>query len=192
MKEGESERFAGLAGALWLVASGVSGCASPVIFHACDMSAAGSTAPSGSTSQSKPVPIPTAARIPTAAAQTRTGLLVVYSATYVPTSEQSEYPVYSDYTITTMHGEVIERVANGTGPFKGYPAKVTLASGEYHIRAQYDRGGLIDFPVVIEPGKITTVNLDNEPLRTAGAFVCEPIRLPGGRAVGWRAISGAE
>lgn len=181
MRRGIANRRARLASLLPLVVSGVlAGCATPAPFRACDMPAAKPTSRPESTLPSGPI---------SPSATPQTGHLLVYSATYVPTFEQSEYPVHTDYTIATAQGEVIEHVANSAGPFKEYPANVTLPSGEYHIHAQYDRGGFVDFSVVIEPGKITTVDLDNEPLRPVGHFVCEPIRLPGGRAVGWSAIT---
>jgi len=120
----------------------------------------------------------------------RTGKLLVYSATYAPTGEQSEYPVHTDYTIATTQDQVIEHVANASGPFNAYPATVTLPSGEYHVRAQYDRGGFIVFTVEVKPGKTTMVNLNNEPLSSAADPTRQPIRLPDGRTVGWRATGG--
>jgi hypothetical protein len=120
----------------------------------------------------------------------RTGELVVYSATYTPTVEQSEYPMHTDYTIATKDGKVIERVVNGIGPFRAYPAKVTLSSGEYHVRAQYDRGGFVIVPVVIEAGKTTIVDLNGEAPPQGTDAPKDMVRLPNGHVVGWRATSG--
>lgn len=92
------------------------------------------------------------------------GNLVVYSATYASVVEQSEYPVHTNYTITTPDDHLIERVSNATGPFFSYPAKVSLPAGEYHVRAQYDRGGFVVVPVVITANQTTVVDLDGESL----------------------------
>jgi hypothetical protein len=130
---------------------------------------------------------------PTAASGTSvaSGNLLVYSATYVSTLEQSEYPVHTNYTVATIGGNVIEHVTNLSGPFYAYPAKVTLPAGEYHVRAQYDRGGFVVVPVNIMSGKTTILDLSHEPLPPQAYSTREPIRLPDGRVVGWRAISNA-
>jgi len=117
-----------------------------------------------------------------------TGTLIVYSATYAPVVEQSEYPIHTDYTVATLGDHVIERVSNGTGSFFSDPAKVSLPAGEYHVRAQYDRGGFVTIPVVIEAGKITTLDLDSAAMPRGTSPQPEPIRLPDGRVVGWRSV----
>ena len=119
----------------------------------------------------------------------REGRLLVYSATYAPTLEQSEYPRHTNYTIATANDKVIERVTNATGSFFSQPASVALPSGEYHVRAQYDRGGFVVVPVVIEPGKTTVVDLDGEALSQHLDTHSDKVRLPDGHVVGWRATS---
>jgi hypothetical protein len=89
------------------------------------------------------------------------GKLIVYSVTYAGTVEQSEYPVHTNYTIDTTDDKVIEHVDNRAGSFYSKPATVALSSGKYHIRAQYDRGGFVVVPVVIEAGKTTVVDLES-------------------------------
>lgn len=118
----------------------------------------------------------------------RAGDLLVYSATYVQTLEQGEYPAHTNYTIATPDDKVIEHVSNATGSFSSNPARVSLPSGEYHVRAQYDRGGFIVVPVVIEAGKTTFVDLDGEALPQGQGAAKEMIRLPDGHVIGWRAI----
>ena len=120
-----------------------------------------------------------------------TGDLVVYTATFVPTLEEGEYPAHTDYTIATTGDRVIEHVTNRTGSFDERPAKVSLASGEYHIRAQYSGGGFVIVPVLIAVGKTTTIDLDGRPMpvgQSSADGSADPVRLPGGRAVGWRTI----
>lgn len=113
------------------------------------------------------------------------GDLLVYSATYAPTMEQSEYPVHSNYTIATADDKVIRHVANLSGAFVASPAKITLPAGEYHVRAQYDRGGFVVVPVRIESDVTAIVDLNHEFVPSDSVLTREPIRLPGGRVVGW-------
>jgi hypothetical protein len=137
-------------------------------------------------------PAPDVAGEPKAAApassSSRNGDLVVYSATYSPTLEQSEYPAHTNYTIATVHDQVIEHVTNATGSFNSRPARVSLPAGEYHVRAQYNGGRFVSFPVVIEPDKTTVVDLDGEAI-SQGRAAREMVRLPDGRVVGWSAKS---
>ncbi|HVW67911.1 MAG TPA: hypothetical protein VHB68_03005 [Steroidobacteraceae bacterium] len=115
-------------------------------------------------------------------AQAPEGSLVVYSATYAATIEQSEYPVHTRYTITTKDDRLVERVANATGSFNSFPAKVVLPAGEYRVRAQYGSGRFVIVPVVIRDGQTTELHLDEEQLPESADL----IRLPDGKAVGWR------
>jgi hypothetical protein len=103
--------------------------------------------------------------------------------------EQDEYPAHTNYTIATPDDKVIEHVANATGSFASEPARVSLSSGEYHVRAQYDRGGFVIVPVVIEPGKTTVVDLDGEALPQGHRAPKDMVCLPDGHVVGWRATT---
>ena len=113
------------------------------------------------------------------------GALVVYSATFAATAEQSEYPVHTDYTIAATNDTVIERVTNRTGPFGAYPVKVTLPVGHYHVRAQYLGGRFVVVPVNIQPGKTTVIDLNDRPLPQGNDSTRQPIHLPEGTVVGW-------
>ena len=114
------------------------------------------------------------------------GTLVVYSATYAATLEESEYPAHTDYTVATPNDTVIERVSNRTGSFDKRPASVNLLPGEYHVRAQYNHGGFITVPVVIETGKITTLTLDGSPIPTNETPGPVLIHGTGGAVIGWQ------
>jgi len=124
-----------------------------------------------------------AASVPASAAS---GILVVYTATYPATLEESEYPAHTDYTVATPNDTVIERVSNRTGSFDKRPASVNLPPGEYHVRAQYSRGGFVTVPVVIETGKITTLTLDGSPVPLDETPAPVPIHSPNGSVIGWR------
>ena len=123
------------------------------------------------------------------AANNQTGDLLVYSATYAQTLEQSEYPAHTNYTIGTPDDKVIERVTNATGTFNSRPARVSLPAGQYHVRAQYNGGRFVTIPVTIEPGKTTVIDLDGEPISQGRAAAREMVRLPDGQVVGWSATS---
>jgi len=127
---------------------------------------------------------------PTAQSGSGQGDLVVYSATFAPTLEEGEYPAHTDYTITTVGDRLLEHVTNRTGSFDKHPATISLESGEYRVRAQYARGGFAVIPVMIEPGKTTTVDLDGaaQP-QGISADPAAPIRLPNGDVIGWQIIS---
>jgi hypothetical protein len=121
---------------------------------------------------------------------TQTGDLVVYSATFPQTLEQSEYPAHTDYTIATPDDKVIEHVTNATGTFNSRPARVSLPPGQYHVRAQYNGGRFITVPVSIEPNETTVIDLDGETIKQGSrATAKEVVRLPNGRVVGWSATS---
>ena len=126
---------------------------------------------------------------------TGTGDLIVYSATYAPTLEQSEYTAHTNYTIATLDDKVVRHVANATGSFASRPARVSLAPGEYHVRAQYEGGRFVTVRIVIEPGKTTVLDLEGEASKQTSATEAAPatetakeiIRLPTGKAIGWLA-----
>ena len=117
-----------------------------------------------------------------------TGHLIVYSATYAAVVEQSEYPVHTDYTVATLDDRRIQHVANATGPFEANPAKLALPAGQYRVRAQYEGGGFVVVPVVIEPEKTTVVDLDSEAV-PQHLSAPDMVRLPDGHVIGWRATS---
>jgi hypothetical protein len=127
-----------------------------------------------------------------ASLQPVSGALVVYSATFPPTSEQSEYPVHTDYTIAETNGPAVERVRNRTGAFGADPQKVTLAVGRYQVRAQYLGGQFVVVPVLIEAGKTTVIGLDGRPPPRGSNAGQQPIGLPNGSVVGWTATGDRE
>jgi hypothetical protein len=137
-------------------------------------------------------PGPSAAKNPHAAASWpfsgRNGELTVYSSTYSQTLEQSEYPAHTNYTIATVHDHVIEHVTNATGTFNSRPARVSLPAGEYHVRAQYNGGRFVTFPVIIEPDKTTVVDLDGAAIPRHLSADSEVVRLPDGHVIGWQAL----
>lgn len=96
---------------------------------------------------------------------------------------------HTDYTIYSADGRVYRHVRNADGVNDPTPALVDLPPGTYTIRAQAMDGGLVRVPVVIEPGQVTTVQLQgtwNPPdaIRHKDQYVWLD-----GTVVGWRAPS---
>ncbi len=91
------------------------------------------------------------------------GNLIVYSATYAQTLEQSEYPAHTDYSVATEDDKIIRRVANNTGSFGASPALVELPCGNYRVRAQYEAGRFVVVALTVQSGKTTILDLAGEP-----------------------------
>jgi len=113
------------------------------------------------------------------------GDLVVYSATRTSMSEQSEYPVHTDYVLYDAHGTRLRSIANSAGAFGADPVRLALPAGAYEVRALEQNAGYVIVPVQIERGAMTVVDLDGSALPQD---VADPdlLRLPDGHIVGWR------
>jgi hypothetical protein len=101
------------------------------------------------------------------------GELVVYSATRLSVVEQSEYPVHTDYTITSLDHKLVRQVRNLHGLFASDPQPVALPPGTYRVQAlssapaylgsRYASARYVDLPVIIRSGMTTIVHLDDTP-----------------------------
>jgi hypothetical protein len=166
-----------LTGALGLVAALIAGCASMQT----------------STMTLDPVgPPPT--RTPMSGGQ---GALVVYSAFETHANFYSTSPyrrIYTDYKVLYPNGELVQIVHNDPGGIADAPVAVTLPSGNYRVMAQANKYGMVTVPIVIAAGEITAVHLEGGanswPDRPA-LEASNPVRLPDGRIVGWRAPAAA-
>jgi len=126
-----------------------------------------------------------------AAINSNTGALNVYSAFEVTADFNSRDPYrqeYSNYRIYSDDGKLLQFVQNDTGNVFGSPAKVSLAPGEYRIMAHANGYGTVTVPVVVTANRVTTVHLEggyawpNEPAFNRH----NAVRLPDGNIVGWR------
>ena len=63
------------------------------------------------------------------------GQRMVYSATRVTTSDDSEYPVHTPYTIYGPNNKVLQDVNNTAGLFSQAPSTVSLPPGRYQVKA---------------------------------------------------------
>ncbi|HEX3839006.1 MAG TPA: hypothetical protein VHW25_18770 [Steroidobacteraceae bacterium] len=115
------------------------------------------------------------------------GKLVVYSATTVYTTEQSRYALHTSYTLYDDKGVQLQTVKNRAGLFAAQPVTLTLAAGHYRVRALTSTSGPVVVPVVVAPGRTTTVYLDDTRIPTDLQASTDEVKLPDGRVVGWRA-----
>lgn len=116
-----------------------------------------------------------------------TGKLVVYSATTVYTSEQSRYALHTSYTLFDDKGTQLRKVENRAGLFAADPLTLALAAGQYRIKALATSAGPVIVPVLVAPGRTTTVYLDDTPVPHELRASANEVKLPDGHVVGWRA-----
>jgi hypothetical protein len=95
-------------------------------------------------------------------------------------------PAHTDYTIYTKAGKVYERVKNARNYEDPQPAIVTLPPGEYRIMAKARDFGWVTIPVIIEPHKVTMVNLQRSNPVVKSVNRADAVLLGGDRVVGWR------
>lgn len=118
------------------------------------------------------------------------GGLVVYSAyDAVPFSASEIYAenkYHSDYEI---HGEggFLAKVKNREPAFGVLPPRTNLAPGRYQVVAKVNGLGRVEIPVVISPGRVTTLHLEGVPAPTgqSGSVDYNLVRIPDGRVIGW-------
>ena len=120
---------------------------------------------------------------------TSTGYLKVYSATEVHNDGDAHYFPHTSYSVYSEDGKIVKKVANAISIHDEDPALVEVPVGTYAVLAESEYYGLVKVTVVIEPGKMTAVNLEyNKPsLRDLSKSSANWIRLPNGSLVGWRA-----
>jgi len=96
---------------------------------------------------------------------------------------------YSDYTLLTETGETLRRIHNESGKLLGDPPTIDLAPGRYQVQARANGFGLVNVPVVVQPGRTTIVHLEGSVWwpETSDIFKANPVRLPNQEIVGWRA-----
>ena len=81
----------------------------------------------------------------------------------------SYHRYYSDYEVRSEDGALIKKVHNDSGTVVEGPVEVNLPAGKYRVHARANGYGWVTVPVVIEPGKVTTVHLEHLDAKHAGA-----------------------
>jgi hypothetical protein len=117
--------------------------------------------------------------------------LVVFSA-YDQDAHFNDLPyrrVHSDYRILTKDDKLVQTVHNDNGTSAGGPKAVLLPAGQYQVVAQANGYGAVTVPVVIGINQTTTVHLEggNPWGSKVPSEQANPVRLPDGEIVGWRA-----
>ena len=118
-----------------------------------------------------------------------TGYLKVYSATEDHNNGDTHYFPHTSYSVYSEDGKIVKKVANAISIHDEDPALAEVPAGTYTVLAESEYYGMVKVKVVIEPGKLTTVNLEyNKPSpRDASKSNNDLVRLPNGSIVGWRA-----
>jgi hypothetical protein len=120
------------------------------------------------------------------------GTLAVYSA-FDATGNFNGNPYrhyYTNYRILTEDGQrVVKRVRNDAGVLAEGPRKVELPVGTYRVVARANGYGQVTVPAVIRAGQTTAVHLEGGSWWPNPAEIAKsnPVRLPRGEIVGWRA-----
>jgi hypothetical protein len=122
---------------------------------------------------------------------TARGWLVVFSA-LDPHAHFSSLPYdvfYTDYTILSQDGKLLQKVPNNPNSSLPGPTKVELAAGTYRVMARANGYGTVTVPVVVAAHQTTTLHLEGAGgwRNRAALAQTNPVRLPDGRIVGWRA-----
>ena len=120
---------------------------------------------------------------------TSTGYLKVYSATEDHNDGGMHYFPHTSYSIYSEDGKIVKKVANAISIHDEDPALAEMPAGPYTVLAESEYYGMVKVKVVIEPGKLTTVNLEynNPSQRDHSKSNNDLVRLPNGSIVGWQA-----
>jgi hypothetical protein len=116
------------------------------------------------------------------------GYLKVFSAAEDHNDGDVHYYPHTAYKIYDQDGKLYKRVANAIGIHDEDPSLVRLPVGTYTVEADAEWSGMVKVPVVIEPGRLTSVNLEYDWKRTKSpGNDSDWVRLPNGQIVGYRA-----
>jgi hypothetical protein len=133
---------------------------------------------------------PVGPQLLTADALAPKGYMKVYSSTEGHNDGDVHYYPHTSYTVYSDDGRtVVKKVANAISIHDEDPALVDMPAGNYTVLAESEYYGMVKIKVVIEPGKLTTVNLEynNPSPHDLSNGSADLVRLPNGSVVGWRA-----
>jgi hypothetical protein len=130
------------------------------------------------------------------------GYLKVYSATKDYHNGSAEdldfrgvhYYPHTNYAVYSEDGKLIRKVTNAIGDHDEHPAMAEMPPGAYIVLAESERYGMVKVKIVIDPGKLTTVNLEynKQPPSGSSKENNDLVRLSDGSIVGWRAEGSAQ
>ena len=113
------------------------------------------------------------------------GSLVVYSDTEA-NPDDPEYSSHSSYTLYTADGKLVRKVDNRSSSFGMSAVTLALAAGQYKVVARALDYGLVTAPVIVQEGRTTVVDLNQEVLPQSRTARGNWVRLPNGTIVGSR------
>lgn len=113
------------------------------------------------------------------------GLLKVYSLRGIYNDEGVLYHPHTAYTIYSSDNTRLKEVKNARYAHDEEPIAVNLPAGRYVVVALAENYLRVRVPVLIEAGQLTTLHLElsNRPPDEDSS---DWVRLPNGKAVGWR------
>jgi hypothetical protein len=119
------------------------------------------------------------------------GILLVYSAYGVNASFSARDPYrprYSDYTILSADGGLLQQVHNNSGAILQDAVPVELPPGQYNVRARANGYGFVTVPVTIGARQTTVLHLEGGSSWPDESVFNQTnaVRLPNGQIIGWR------
>jgi len=120
------------------------------------------------------------------------GTLVVYSAYQANAdfdTRDAFRPEYSNYSIFTSDGKLLQKVVNNSGTILQDPAPVKLPVGHYRVSARANGYGYVTIPVEIAGNRNTIVHLETDSPNADAFNKSNAVQLPGGEIVGYKTAS---
>ena len=116
------------------------------------------------------------------------GQLEVFSAREEQVEgDTSVWYQHADYNVYDSNGRKVRHVGNTVGHYDEAPRRIDLPAGGYLVKAPAKDFLWVEVPVVIEPGRITRVHLDDRWQPPANTPNAQLVTLPASHPVGWRA-----
>jgi hypothetical protein len=114
-------------------------------------------------------------------------LKVDSSLTWRSEGDNPPWRQHTGYVIYNEQGKVVKHVGNTVGYYAESARLVNLPPGKYVVKARAKDYMWVEVPVVIEPGRITKVHLNDTWHPATAARKTELVSLPSGNLVGWGA-----
>lgn len=86
----------------------------------------------------------------------------MFSLRGVFNAEGVNYHPHTDYTLYSADGERLKEIKNKVYPYDEEPASVTLPAGKYTVEALAKGYARVRVPVIIEAGRLTSVDLESD------------------------------
>jgi len=96
---------------------------------------------------------------------------------------------HTDYRVYDERGKSVRYVGNSVGEYDSSPRVISLPPGRYIVRARAKDYLSVEVPVVVEPGRTTSVHLDDRWTPAPEATTNELVFEPDGKPVGWGEFS---